>query len=293
MQLSTRDFLMALAVPLIWGMGVVFAKAAIGHFPPILLMAIRFSLSALLLVWFVKPPVKLLGKIFGVALVSAAIQYSLTFNGLRGVDASTAALIIQLEVPFLVILGAIFLKEKPGIKKWLGIVVAFIGASVIYGAPELAGADVSLMLIVGGAFAWAVGQVMARSVGQIGGMTLLAWVSVFAAPQLFVMSFIFEEDHLTHIQNADWVVWGTVAYLGIVMTAIGYGLWYSLIQRHPLNRVGPFLLLLPVFSVLGGVLILGEGLTMRIITGGLIVIAGVAFIVIERAAPKPAPQLNS
>ena len=47
---------MGLAVPLIWGLGVVFAKAAIGHFPPVLLMALRFTLTALVLVWFVKPP---------------------------------------------------------------------------------------------------------------------------------------------------------------------------------------------------------------------------------------------
>ena len=89
-MLRPHDIAMGVAVALIWGMGIVFAKAAIGHFPPILLMALRFLVTSLVLVWFVRPPIGMLGRICLIALVSAAIQYSLTFNGLRGVDASTA-----------------------------------------------------------------------------------------------------------------------------------------------------------------------------------------------------------
>ena len=70
--------------------------------------------------------------------------------------------------------------------------------------------------------------------------------------------------------------------LRFTLTALGYGLWYSLIGRHPLSRVAPFLLLLPVFSIIGGVTILGESLTPQIVIGGMIVVAGVAFVVIER-----------
>ncbi len=94
--LRPMDIAMGIAVPLIWGLGVVFAKAAIAHFPPVLLMSLRFAVTALLLVWFVRPPWGLMGRLFIIALVSAAIQYSLTFNGLRGVDASTAVLVIHL-----------------------------------------------------------------------------------------------------------------------------------------------------------------------------------------------------
>ncbi len=97
MPLRPLDVLMGLAVPLVWGMGVVFSKAAIEHFPPILLMALRFTLTALILVWFVKPPWRVMGQLVAIAFISAAIQYSLTFNGLRGVDASTAVLVLQIE----------------------------------------------------------------------------------------------------------------------------------------------------------------------------------------------------
>ena len=111
-----QDILLALLVPLIWGFGLVFAKAALEHFPPILLMAFRFEVTALAMIWFVKPPWRLMGKIFLISLVSAALQYGFTFTGLKYLDASTAALVVQLEVPFMVLLGAIFLGEKPGLK---------------------------------------------------------------------------------------------------------------------------------------------------------------------------------
>jgi O-acetylserine/cysteine efflux transporter len=280
---------MAVAVPLIWGLGVVFAKAAIGHFPPVLLMALRFTLTALVLVWFVRPPWRLMGQLFTIALVSAALQYSLTFNGLRGVDASTAVLVIQLEVPFLVLLAAVLLKERPGLRRWLGIAIAFVGVGLIAGEPRLGQAWGSLALIAGGAFSWAVGQIMVRRLGEVGGLTMIAWVAVFAAPQLFAVSLALEHDHLAYLGSADWVVWGTVVYLGLVMTALGYALWYGLIGRHPVSRIGPFLLLMPVFSVLGGVTLLGERLTLQIALGGIIVIAGVA-VILTRRSPLAAPD---
>jgi O-acetylserine/cysteine efflux transporter len=280
------DIAMGIAVPLIWGLGVVFAKAAIAHFPPILLMALRFTLTALVLVWFVRPPWRLMRPLFAIALVSAAIQYSLTFNGLRGVDASIAVLVIQLEVPFLVILGTVVLGETAGPRRWLGIAIGFAGVAVIAGEPRLETAWGSLALLVGGALSWAVGQIMVRRLGQLGGFTMIAWVAVFAAPQLFAFSLVLEDDHLAFIRAADWVVWGTVIYLGLVMTALGYGFWYSLVLRHPVSRVGPFLLLLPVFSVIGGVGLLGESLTLRVALGGVVVVAGLALILTTRA-PTP------
>jgi len=288
LALHPRDIALGIAVALVWGMGVVFAKAAIAHFPPVLLMAFRFAVTALALVWFVKAPWRQAARIFWIALISAAVQYSLTFNGLRGLDASTAVLVLQLEVPFLVLLGAVLLKEKPGLRKWLGIALAFVGVGFIAGEPRLGGAEASLALLTGGAFAWALGQIMVRRLVTLDGVTLIAWVAVFATPQLFVFSYVLEGSPVPYIASADWVVWGTVVYLGLIMTALGYGLWYSLIRRHPVGQVAPFLLLLPVFSVIGGIVLLGERLSLHVALGGAVVIAGVAFILLERR-PAAAP----
>jgi O-acetylserine/cysteine efflux transporter len=290
-RLSIVDMLCGLCVALVWGMGVVFAKAAIDEFPPILLMGFRFLVTALALVWFVRPPIHQLSKLFWIAFISAAIQYSLTFTGLLGVDASVAVLVVQLEVPFLVILGALTLNEKPGRRKWIGIALAFAGVALIAGEPKLGTAWLSLLLVIGGAFSWAVGQVMVRTLKSVDGLTVTAWVAVFATPQLFMMSFIFEGDHWQAIESASWVVWSAILYMGLIMTALGYWLWYSLVRKHPVSLIAPFLLMLPVFSIFGGVVFLGEQLTLQIAAGGTIVIAGVAFILFERA-PKPAAAVE-
>lgn len=280
--MSVHHILLAVSVPLIWGMGFVFAKGALEFFPPILLMAFRFLVTASVLVWFVKPPVALMGRIALIALISAAIQYSLTFTGLKDLDASIAVLVVQLEVPFMVLLGVVFLKERPDLQKYLGIVLAFVGVALIAGEPRLENAYLPLALVVGGAFFWAVGQVMIRSLGEVGGFTLIAWVAVMATPQLFIASAIFEENQLELIRQANWIVWGTVIYLGLVMTAIGYTIWYHLLGKYELRQVGPFLLLLPVFSIIASAVFLDEKMTLTSWIGGIIVIFGIGAITVEK-----------
>ena len=275
---------MALMVPLVWGMGFVFAKGAINHFPPILLMAFRFALTAMVLVWFVPVPYGNLKNIFNVAIVAAAIQYSLTFTGLAGLEAGLASLVVQLEVPFLVLLGALVLKENPGLQKWAGIIISFLGVVLMTQQDSLNGSLGSVCLVVAGCFVWACGQVMIRKLKDIGGLQVTAWVAVFATPQLFIMSAIFESGQITAIKNANDMVWLTVIYLGLVMTCLGYYLWNTLIRRHDVGTVAPFLLLLPLFSLIGGMLFLGEEPTADKLLGGVVILLGVAIITIRPAA---------
>jgi O-acetylserine/cysteine efflux transporter len=283
-KLKPLEILMALMVPLVWGMGFVFAKGAINHFPPILLMAFRFALTAMVLVWFVPVPYGNLKNIFNVAIVAAAIQYSLTFTGLAGLEAGLASLVVQLEVPFLVLLGALVLKENPGLQKWAGIIISFLGVGLMTQQDSLNGSLGSVCLVVAGCFVWACGQVMIRKLKDIGGLQVTAWVAVFATPQLFIMSAIFESGQITAIQNANDMVWLTVIYLGLVMTCLGYYLWNTLIRRHDVGTVAPFLLLLPLFSLIGGMLFLGEEPTADKLLGGVVILLGVAIITIRPAA---------
>jgi O-acetylserine/cysteine efflux transporter len=75
------------------------------------------------------------------------------------------------------------------------------------------------------------------------------------------------------------------------MTALGYFLWNSLLLRQEVGRVAPFLLLLPVFSVIGGILFLDEAITLPRLIGGAIVLSGVALITIAwPTAPKAQPD---
>ena len=282
------DIFAAVCVAIIWGMGFVIAKAGMAHFSPILLMALRFTLTAACLIWFYRPPLSLFKKLFWISLVSATLQYSLTFNGVKGIDASTAALLVQLEVPFGLIMAWLFLGDRISVKQLIGIVVAFGGAVLIIGEPRLSGDLIYAFMVVGGAFTWAVGQIMVKKLGNIGGFMLITGVAIFAAPQLYIASFLFETQQWHQIQTANLDAWSSVIYLGLVMTALGYALWYRLIGLYDVNQVMPFLLLLPVTSVIGGIAFLGESLTLKITIGGLMALTGVAFITIQRSPLKAA-----
>jgi O-acetylserine/cysteine efflux transporter len=276
------DVLIAVSVAVIWGMGFVIAKAGMAHFSPILLMALRFSLTAACLLCFFRPPPGIFKQLFWISLISAALQYSLTFNGVRGIDASTAALLVQLEVPFGLIMAWLVFGDRISSRQVLGIMISFAGAVLIIGEPRLAGDLIYAFMVIGGAFTWAVGQIMIKKLGNVGGFRLLSGVALFAAPQLFIASWLFEQNQIEQIASASLPAWAAVIYLGLVMTALGYGLWYRLLGHYSVNQIMPFLLLLPVTSVIGGIVFLDESLTTKIALGGGLAITGVALITIQR-----------
>ncbi|MBT3175370.1 MAG: EamA family transporter [Desulfobacula sp.] len=279
LRLTIKDFGLALSVPVIWGMGFTFAKAGLNEFPPLFLMSLRFSLSALILCWFYPPPIEQFKVIFLLALVSATIQYGLTFTGLKGLDASTAVLLVQLEVPFGALLASIILKDNLGWIRALGMVLVFSGVGLITGTPSIHNQFFSAFLVVCGAFTWALGQIMIKKMILITGFQLIAWLSFFAGPQMFIASLLIEHGQLESVKNATIVGWGTVIYLGVIMTTVGYGIWYQILKKYDVNQVMPFLLLVPVSSIAGAVLFLGERPGVMTMIGGTIVIFGVAIIV--------------
>jgi O-acetylserine/cysteine efflux transporter len=190
-----------------------------------------------------------------------------------------------LEVPLASLLAAIVLKDVLGWRRTFGMVLGFAGIAVIALFEKSVQVNyISLLLVIGGAFTWAVGQIMVKKIGPIGGFTLIAWIALFTAPQLLLMSLLFESDHLQAIASASWVVWGAVAYMGVIMTAVGYAMWYRLLGLYDVNQVMPYLLLLPVFGIAGSVVFLGETVSPAVIAGGLVAVTGVGIIVTARAS---------
>lgn len=283
-KLPTIDVLLGAVVALLWGMGIVFAKGAMDNFPPILLMAFRFLVTSLLLIWFVPRPQGQWPLFIGISLVAATIQYSFTFTGLQGLYAGTAAFVVQLEVPLLVLLGAILLGEKVPTRTWIGISIAFVGVALIAGEIRLSNQLPSLMMVIAGAFAWATGQTMIRRLKNVDGLTVTTWVAVLACPQLFITSFLLEDGHYVAITQAGLNVWVTVIYLGVIMTALGYFIWNSLVIRNPVSQIAPVLLLLPLFSAIGGFLFLGERLSNTELLGGGIILVGVYLVTIHHSS---------
>jgi O-acetylserine/cysteine efflux transporter len=190
--MTLRDFLFAISVPFLWGIGFVITKPGMEQFPPMLINGLRWSLSGLILVWFFPIPKKYLKSIFLVSIVACTIQYSLTYTGLSIIDASSAVLFVQCEVPFGVLIAYFLFKERPGIKNIFGIIIAFVGLVVLLGAPNLQGKFIGVLLLLSGAFTWSLGVVMVKPISKkIGGFAVAAWISLFCGPMLLLGSFIY------------------------------------------------------------------------------------------------------
>jgi O-acetylserine/cysteine efflux transporter len=288
--LNSKQILLALIVPITWGLGFTLAKIGMEQFSALLIMSIRFGIAGLVLVWFTKPPWGHMREIFVVALIGSTIQYGLTYNGLKGIDASTAAILVQLEGPILALLGTILLKEKLGLTRALGMGLAFLGVFIIAGEPRLEGHIDSVILLVAGSAVWAVAQIMISRLKGLSGITILAWVAIMAAPQMLIASLIIEDGQWQAITSASLVDWSIIFYLAFIMTVVGYSIWYHLLSSVDVSKISPFLMLLPITSIVAGMILLDEKLTLSMIIGGVMIMTGVASTLINWRWPKK--QIN-
>ena len=288
--MNSKQILLALIVPITWGLGFTLAKIGMEQFPALLIMTIRFGIAGLILVWFTKPPWGHMREIFVVALIGSTIQYGLTYNGLKGIDASTAAILVQLEGPILAIMGAFLLKEKLGITRALGMGLAFIGVLIIAGEPRLDGHLNSVILLIAGSAVWAVAQIMISRLKDLSGITILAWVAIMATPQMFVASLLIEDGQWLAITTASFIDWSIILYLALIMTVLGYSVWYHLLSSVDVSKVSPFLMLLPITSIIAGMVLLDEKFTSSMAIGGLLIMSGVASTLINWSWPKK--QIN-
>ena len=111
-----RDILLGVAVPVLWGVGFTLAKPAVGHFPPLLMMTIAYVATAAVLIpgaGAFRTPWWALALI---AALAAALQGGLIFNGFRQLPASTAILVVQLQVPFAVLCAWLLGRDRPDLR---------------------------------------------------------------------------------------------------------------------------------------------------------------------------------
>ncbi|MEO9652761.1 MAG: EamA family transporter [Roseobacter sp.] len=281
-MMTRRHLAMAFALSIVFGVGWVFGKTATTHFPPVFVAMLRFGIAGFTIIsvcgWPTVPPRHLLFA----SACAISIPYSLSYAGLSRLDVSVTVLLIQLEAPILITLSAIWLREFPSRMCAIGVAIAVGGVVFVAGQPSAEANSAGIAIVIASMVVWAIGQIQVRRLGLVdGGIKLLGALSIFAAPQLFVLSLIFEQDHISTIAQAPIVAWLQIGYLGLVMTVLGIGTWYYLVARYPLHLVAPFLLLVPVCSVAGGVVFLSEVLTSSTIFGGVLIMIGVAVATIK------------
>ena len=286
--MTLRDSLIAALVPIFLGFGFVIAKPAMEYLPPFLLMGLRFTFVALLLVWWFPIPKAYLKRIFFASLIANTIQYSITYTGLDLIDASAAVLLVQTEVPFGVLFAYFMLKEKPTIGALIGIGIAFIGVYILTGSPNLDGKVLGVSLTIIGSGVWALGQVLVKPLSkEINPLALVAWLGLFSGPILIGLSAIFDGNTINYFKNASFESWMIAIYLGFIMQPITYGCFYYVLKRNPLYKVLPIVTMgIPPTGLLAAIFLLGEEPTKELFIGGVVIIIGVILIVFTKPEKK-------
>jgi O-acetylserine/cysteine efflux transporter len=282
LPLSPLHMAAILGLMLLWGINFAIAKIGLQQLPPMLFMALRFALVALLLLPFAKRPTGQWRAIFAIAVTLGLLHFSFMFHGLKTVDAGTASIAIQLQVPFASLLAAIVFQDRLGWRRALGMAIAFCGVAVIAGEPRLEGQYLALAFVIIASFIWSIANVQIKLLKDIDGLSLNAWVAAFATPMLIAASLATEDGQWQALRQADLWAYFAVVYQAVVVVAIGYGYWYWLMRRYQINQIMPATLLVPPFGVLAGVVFLGESLTFTLVAGGLMTVVGVAIIILRR-----------
>ncbi len=285
---TTRDRLLGLTVVLLWGLNFLAIRIGLDHFPPFFFAALRFAVIAIPVLLFVpRPRVKwrwilLYGTGFGI------LQFAFLFTAMRtGMPTGLASLVLQSSAPFTVLLGTVFLRERIRPAQLAGIGVALAGMAVI-GWDRLEHATLlPVLLTLAGGLGWAFGNIGARMAGSTSPgfdpLHLTLWIAVVPPVPLLLLSAVTEgpatgpRDLVASFSGTGWPALAALAYIAVLATIVGSGLWTYLMGRYPAGMVAPFSLLVPVVGIAAAWAFLDETPTVTSLVGGVVVIGG-AFV---------------
>jgi len=120
-----------------------------------------------------------------------------------------------------------------------------------------------------------------------------AWTAVVGVVPLLALSAWLEPGGFAAIPTFPPEAWAGVGYAALVASLLGHGMYYTLVQRHPVAKVMPWLLLTPVFAVALGIAFWGDRPGPRLWLGGAMVLGGIVVIALRSlATARAAPEAN-
>jgi O-acetylserine/cysteine efflux transporter len=290
--MSLRDIFLILLICLAWGFNFIAAAQGMRHFSPYTFMMARFALVLLLLLPFLRrPPAGQWGRLIFVCLCIGALHFTTLFWAIgHSKDISSIAITQQTYIPMTVILAMVLLGEKVGWYSLTAIAVAFSGVVVLSFDPLILGQPEVLALSLCSALFQALGSVYMRRISGISVFNFQAWTAAISLPAMILASLLLENGQVQMITSARWLDWGALIYSAVIASIVGHGLFFFLVQRHPVSSIMPYLLLTPLMAVLFGVVIWGDRPGWRLIVGGALVLSGILVVTIRamrkgRSAP--------
>jgi drug/metabolite transporter (DMT)-like permease len=296
MSRQRHTHLDALAVGLLllcctlWGLNQVAAKVALAEVPPLTQAALR-SLGAALLVllWarargiaLFERDLTLRGGLLAGALFAA--EFACIFVGLQFTSASRMVVFIYLS-PFVVALGMPWIAkgERLAAAQWLGLATAFAGVAWAFAegfAPDANAPPrqwIGDALGLGAALLWGATTLAIRGTrlsSAVAEKTLLYQLAVSGV--LLALAAALAGEAWPPRWSA--LTLGSMAFQTVIVTFASYLAWFWLVRHYPATRLAAFTLLTPVAGLAAGVLLLGEPLTLRLMTALAAVVLGLALV---------------
>jgi drug/metabolite transporter (DMT)-like permease len=209
-------------------------------------------------------------------LAAYAFGFSYAYVGLT---AGTGALILMGVVQATMIVGGIRAGERFSLVQWLGILAAAAGTVYLVlpgvAAPSLSGS----LLMAGAGVAWGIYSLRGRGSGDP--VTTTTDNFIRAVPLALLLSLVRLADMRGSI---DGVILAVIS--GSVTSGIGYVLWYAALRRLKATQAAIVQLSVPVIAAAGGVAVLSEPISARLVASSIAVLGGIAVAILWRARPK-------
>jgi len=274
---------LVIVLSVIWGLAFVAIRRAEFELAPANLTILRWLIASggflVLAPAFGKPqnPVQKqhIPRILVVSFASV-VGYHLSLNYAETIVSSgLAGILISFGPIFIVLLSSYFLKERIGGRLVLALALASIGACILS-----INADLSFMQITGplavvlSAFMYSVFSVGSKPlVHEYGAMPTAIWVAAIGT--VFTLPLI-SWNFFAQVYALSSVGWLSVLYLALLSTVLANFILYTLIGTRQVSRLGVQLYLVPLVSLVGGIVLLGETYTAFAGIGACLLFAAIA-----------------
>jgi O-acetylserine/cysteine efflux transporter len=217
--------------------------------------------------------------LIAVALCIGVLHFGLNFWALKlSATVASPAIVLQSYAPMAALLAWWMLGERFDKKTGVAIGVSFAGVLVLGMDPAVLQSPAALALMLSSAFFLALGTVLMRDLVGLDVFSQQGWTAAIALLPLCALSFALEPNAFRQLSQADSTVWIGVAYSALVASLIGHGLYYRLLQKHPVASITPLLLAAPLLAALLGVVFLGDSPGPRLWLGASMILGGVLAI---------------
>lgn len=290
--MSTAHLAIALVVCLVWAGNFLFSSFALTQIPPFAFTTLRLAVLAVLLAPALRlPPREWRLRIAAVALLNGVLHFGLNFWALAEAgNLASPAIVLQTWIPMATVLAVLFLGERIGWPRTLGILTSFAGVLLLGFDPDVLAKPRALALMLTAALMLAAGTVLMRGLRGISVFQMQAWTAALGVLPAGLLSLWLEPSAWAAVQVADRVAWFGVAWSALAASLVGHGLLYWLVQRHPVSAVTPYLLLTPLFAIGLGVAFHGDSPGWRLLAGGALVLLGVLVVAIRSRPAAEGPD---